>query len=189
MQISKIPSVSYNNRMAQKEQKNPSFGKLIIGDGVSTELIGELAHNPEIKNLVKLFDSIGANLKATMYRTAEDSCAHTRDGVHFLLVDQKMYKRSRDCATRLAIDGYDENEVLAKIKNLPAGTAIENFNNYYNKYFYPKDFKSKTQRKLDPEYIDRQKALEEVRDFNRTLRRNEVEQKKKSFWEKLSDLF
>ena len=62
MKINKIsPATDYNRRTVQNPQKqnNPSFGKLIIDNFCySTELIKELARNPEIKKLVRLFDNV-----------------------------------------------------------------------------------------------------------------------------------
>ncbi len=50
--------------------------------------------------------------------------------------------------------------------------------------------KEKYDYKLEPAYIERQKALDEVKDFNATLNSNKkAKQKIKSFWEKLSDCF
>ena len=189
MQVNKILSVNYNNRIAnQKEQKNPNFGKLLIDDGVSTKVLQEITHNEEIKKLVRLFDDVGINLKAIQYITIENSCELVEGGMHFRLVDPKVYKNmwaNVGSATRLAVDGYNEKEIIENIKNLPTGTAIEHFNNDYNKFKYPKYFKIKEQKynyKLDTEYTEKQKALEDVKNFNKTL-------SNKSFWKKLSDLF
>lgn len=192
MHVNKILPVNYNSRTNQKEQKNPNFGKLMIGSGVSTALIKEIVSNQELKSLVKLFDNVGIDLKAIMYYTVEDTSTLTSHGCHFELVDPKFY-RKRNFSSRLVVDGDNEKEVLEKIKNLPAGTANKNFERYYNKYNYPKHFKNKKQEydlELTPECIDRQKALDEVNEFNKALSSDkEARQKTKSFWEKLSDLF
>lgn len=194
MHVNKILPVNYNSRTNQKEQKNPSFGKLTIDVGVSTEILQELIRNPEIKNLVRLYDNVGIDLKAIQFYTPQDADHLIRQGCHFRLVDPKLYKKTYFSA-RLLVDGLHEKEVLEKIKNLPAGTAIKKFKADYNEHNYPKHFKNKKQEPEDdfdltPEWINRKKVLDEVEDFNATLNSNKkAKQKVKSFWEKLSDLF
>lgn len=193
MRVDKILSTNYSNITTQKQQKqnNPNFGKLLISNSVSNNIIKELVRNPEIQKLVKLYDEVGINLKAVHYITQEDACALTRAGEHLRLVDPKIYKGSwanLSDATRLAIDGYKEKDIIATIKKLPKDTAAKEFKQYYNESDYPKRFKKnkRVQIPLPPEYIERQKALGEVKDFNRTLSNGK---NKSSFWEKLISLF
>ncbi len=189
MRIDKILSINYGNKTTQKQQKqnNPNFGKLSISDSVSTNIIRELSRNPEIKELVTLFDKVGINLRAVQYFTQEDACALTRAGKHLRLVDPKIYKGSwanLPYATCLAIDGYEDEDIITTIKNLPKGTAAKKFELYYNESNYPKHFKKKNkkvQHSLPSEYIERQQAFNEVENFNRTLRN--------SFWKKLTSWF
>ena len=212
MQVSKISSINYNNRTTHQKQQNPSFGKLLIGDGVSTELVQELVKNPEIKKLVRLFDNIGINLKATVFYHLN------REGnYHFQLFDPRINHGkptiSRGApwltlvsAERLEVTGFSEQDIITQIKNLKDGTAIEKFEDYYNyshEIYYPNRFKRKslfptdhaTKTRILAEEKDRKQALKDVADFNQTLRSNkehtnkESNTRKKSFWEKLVDLF
>ena len=193
MRIDKILSINYGNKTTQKQQKqnNPNFGKLSISDSVSTNIIRELSRNPEIKELVTLFDKVGINLRAVQYFTQEDACALTRAGKHLRLVDPKIYKGSwanLPYATCLAIDGYEDEDIITTIKNLPKDIATKKFKQYYNESNYPKHFKKnkRFQNSLPPEYMERQQALGEVKDFNRTLSNGK---NKSSFWKKLISLF
>lgn len=45
-------------------------------------------------------------------------------------------------ASRLKIDGQNNEEILSKLKNLPSNTADENFHNYYNDNYYPERFQN-----------------------------------------------
>ena len=48
----------------------------------------------------------------------------TRDRASFELLNDKRYKKQLHMATVLLLRGYNNEEVLHSIKNLPEGTAI-----------------------------------------------------------------
>lgn len=187
MQVNKILSVDNHNLTTQKKQNNPSFGRLIVENSVPTEFVRELVNNQEIKQLVRLCDNIGINLRAKLYWKMYDGA--TRDRASFELLNDKRYKKQLHMATVLLLRGYNNEEVLHSIKNLPEGTAIRRFEGYC-KCLYPQ--KSRSNYNLTPEDKERQNAFEEVENFNKSLSNYKKETetpKKKSFWEKLSDLF
>ena len=102
-------------------------------------------------------------------------------------------------ATRLRVDGLEVDDVIAELRKLPEGTAVKTFERFYKYTYYPELFKKKNYKvynyKLDPQYIERQLALDEVNAFNRTLRSSTIQQQqqqqrnKPSLWEKLIDFF
>ena len=144
MQVEKI-LVQLNNQQIQKyNQKNPSFGKLFIDKSFDKKLTLELENNSEVKNLVKLFNNVGINLKAIKYSTFKNSCSTNETEVHLRLVDPKKYNHWMllNNASRLKIDGQNDEEILSKLKNLPSNTADENFHNYYNYNYYPERFQN-----------------------------------------------
>ncbi len=62
----------------------------------------------------------------------------TRDRASFELLNDKRYKKQLHMATVLLFRGYNNEEVLHSIKNLPEGTAIRRFEGYC-KCLYPKN--------------------------------------------------